>query len=557
MNRILLLLHHYENRTLLANWLTNHYQVVLPETLPGLQQAIKSAAAGMDVRSLDLHSAFDLCILDGQAFSVASHWIPACKAAADPVFLPFLLVTTRPNISTATRKIWQSVDELLPCPIDKAELQIRLEVLLRTRCLSLDLQQRNLELKTATAQLEQEIRQSEQARQALQKSEAKFRTLLESAPDPIVIVDRHGMIVLVNGQAEQKFGYFREELQGRMLEVLLPERFRSAHSQHRQRYQSHNPTVRRMGERLDLWARRKDGSEFPVDVSLSPIETAGESFTTAIIRDITLQKQAEQEIRQALEAEQELNAMKSRFVSMVSHEFRNPLTSILLTCHMLEQGDESLPLEKKQDYFQRIKHIVRHMNDLLEDVLFIGRSDSGKSELNLAPMNLSLFCQELVADLQLQVGEQHTIEFTETWCSEEPAQSASVQSELVEVDDRLLRHILTNLLSNAMKYSPSGKSVSFVVDSSPEKVTFQIRDEGIGIPPDDQVRLFEAFHRAGNVGKIPGTGLGLSIVKRCVDLHGGTIAVLSDVGMGTTFTVTIPLGGRQKAEGKGQEEPAS
>jgi PAS domain S-box-containing protein len=245
---------------------------------------------------------------------------------------------------------------------------------------------------------------------------------------------------------------------------------------------------------------------------------------------IIQRKRAETEIRQALEKERELNELKSRFVSMTSHEFRTPLNVIAFSAGLLESYGHRWSEEKKVLHFQRIQTTIKQMTRLLDDVLFIGKEEAGKLELNLAPLDLEKFCQELVEEVQLSVGSQHNITFV--------GQGTTMEAD---VDEKLVRQILSNLLSNALKYSPHGGSVTFTLSCQGETAVFQIRDKGIGIPLSDQPHLFESFHRASNVGTISGTGLGLAIVKKSVDQHGGSIAVDSKVGVGTTFTVTLPL----------------
>ncbi len=242
-------------------------------------------------------------------------------------------------------------------------------------------------------------------------------------------------------------------------------------------------------------------------------------------------RQAHDQVRRALEKEKELGELKSRFVSMTSHEFRTPLGGILSSAEMLEEYGGQFTEERKLVYLRRIQASAHHMVDLLNDILVIGRADAGKLEFHPAPLDLLKLCQELVEELRLTAGTQHRLTF-----------ASQVESAQVAMDENLLRQILTNLLSNAIKYSPQGGEVQFTLTCQAEQAIFQVRDHGIGIPPEDQSRLFETFHRAGNVRNIPGTGLGMAIVKRSVDAQGGTIRVESQVGVGTTVTVTLPLG---------------
>lgn len=596
MSRILLLVEQKENRRLLSEWLAGHHEVLLPDgekrgrgsrreillspqscrdeinqrllspqqerDLPALTALSAQHGHGtvlplpLSPQSLILNTPFDLCILDGLALKQLWEQVQARKAAELPVFLPFLLIVPRQDVGLMTRHLWKSVDELVTIPIEKIELQTRVEILLRMRQLSLDLKQRNAELKETNERSQQEIVKHQQAEAQLRQSEEKFRKFLEAAPDAIAIVGKGDRIVLVNTQTEKMFGYERDELLGNTLEMLLPDYIRRVHD--KERTDSCEPQVPPMGVGIELFARCKDGSEFPVDVSLSHIETPQGFLVTSIIRNITVRKQAEEEIHKALEQERQLGELKSRFVSMVSHEFRNPLTAISLSAHMLEHCSNEWSPEKKSKYLLRIKDIVRNMTDLLEDVLLIGRTDAGKAEFNPVSLDLTEFCRNLVEEIQMSASNQHDLNFVSNQTQFKPErlniEDYSLQSSnlgfltipenesetIVFMDEKLLRQILNNLLSNAIKYSPQGGIIHFGLICQNKEAIFQIRDEGIGIPPADLARLFETFHRAKNVGKIPGTGLGLAIVKRCVEIHGGKIAVDSQVGVGTTFTVTLP-----------------
>jgi signal transduction histidine kinase len=241
-------------------------------------------------------------------------------------------------------------------------------------------------------------------------------------------------------------------------------------------------------------------------------------------------REAEEEVRRALLKEQELSELKSRFLSTTSHEFRTPLTTVLSSSEMLERYWHKWSEETQFTHLHRIQNAVKQMTQMLHDVLTLSQAEAGKLEFNPEPLDLEQFCSELVEDLQLSDGERHTIAF-ESEC----------QDVLAILDAKLLRHILTNLLTNALKYSPNGTTVRFSVIYQEREAIFQIQDQGIGIPKEDTKCLFDSFYRATNVGTIQGTGLGLAIVKQCVDIYKGKIAVDSVVGKGTTFTVTLPL----------------
>jgi signal transduction histidine kinase len=241
-------------------------------------------------------------------------------------------------------------------------------------------------------------------------------------------------------------------------------------------------------------------------------------------------KQTEYEIRIALQQERELNELKSRFVSMVSHELRTPLTVIRTSLELLERYSAIASEEKKQEYFQRSRAAIQNMTQLLEDVLTIGKAEAGKLEFNPTRLDLKQFCHEIVEEMQLGISTTHTIHFS--------CQGGCTEACL---DPTLLRSILTNLISNAVKYSPSGSRVEFKLMCQDQTATFEVQDHGIGIPKEDQPRLFELFHRASNASLIRGTGLGLAIVRECVAHHQGQIGFTSQENIGTTFIVTLPL----------------
>lgn len=244
-------------------------------------------------------------------------------------------------------------------------------------------------------------------------------------------------------------------------------------------------------------------------------------------------QQAKAEALRALEQEKELNRLKTEFVSMISHDFRSPLTSIRGFSELLRQtaspGKQMLPPEVQERYFEKIDGAIDHMLNLLDEVLLIGSLESGKARYEPIAIDLLDFCQELVEVLQVNTA-QHQIKLIHTNVC-----------ELAQIDPTLLRQILTNLISNAMKYSPNGGIIEFRLDCQDDWATFEIQDQGIGIPADNQLHLFETFYRCSNVGSVKGTGLGLAVVKRCVDAHHGKISIDSTEGIGTTVTVSLPI----------------
>jgi PAS domain S-box-containing protein len=264
-------------------------------------------------------------------------------------------------------------------------------------------------------------------------------------------------------------------------------------------------------------------------------KTGEPTHIASVIRDITHIKQAEQDILNALEKEKELGDLRSRFVSMASHEFRTPLTIISSSTSIMETYYQRLSEEKKQQHFKRIQSSIKHMIELLDDVLTMSKAEAEKIAFNPQYLDIFGFCQNLIAELQLSSSE-HTIIFTIQATEEINGQ----QPFIVEFDPKLLRQILTNLLSNAIKYSPPGTNINFNLKVEELELIFEVKDKGIGIPVDDLNKLFTTFHRATNTGNIQGTGLGLAIVKKCVDLHQGQIEVHSILNKGSTFTLRLP-----------------
>ena len=268
-----------------------------------------------------------------------------------------------------------------------------------------------------------------------------------------------------------------------------------------------------------------------IDFSLKPLtdEKGNVILLIAEGRDISDRKRAETEILKNLEKERELNQLKSSFISMVSHEFRNPLTTIGVYAEMLQNYSNNFIEENKNKFGDRIQNAIARMVELLDEILLLSKNEAGKLQYQPAPLNLEEFCRELVENFQI-TNSQHEIRF-----------SSHGECKSVEMDEVLLQHIFTNLLSNAVKYSPEGGNIWLDLNCDRGWGTFRVIDQGIGIPLPDQQHLFESFRRGSNVDAIQGTGLGLAIVKNCVDLHQGKIQIESEVNMGTIVTVTLPL----------------
>ncbi|MBE0688928.1 MAG: PAS domain-containing sensor histidine kinase, partial [Anaerolineae bacterium] len=373
-----------------------------------------------------------------------------------------------------------------------------------------------------------DITEREEAERALQSSEEKYRALVNFAPDPIVIVDDTGHIVLVNERMQKFFDYQSSELIGQPVEMLIAEDLRDIHPTYRTRYMS-APVSRTMGENRNLTIKSKDGTKIPVHISLRPIETGGEHLIMAYIVDVTSQRKLEESLRAALTKEKELSELRTRFISMVSHDFRTPLTVIRSSTDILEIYHERLDEERKAEHFDKIRKQIERMISLLNDVLAISRSDAGKTPFNPVQQNLDQFCRGMAHEFQSAPDAKHTLVY-----------ASSDEAIHIPFDEKLMQQALINLLANAFKYSPEGSTVHLDLSFDEDDAVIQVKDSGIGIPKANQTHLFETFHRAGNVGTIQGTGLGLAIVKRSVEAHGGTIGFETRIAAGTTFTIRLP-----------------
>ncbi len=256
-------------------------------------------------------------------------------------------------------------------------------------------------------------------------------------------------------------------------------------------------------------------------------------------------KQHEEDLKQALEKEKELNKLKNNFISMTSHEFRTPLSTILSSSELLENYQHKWEEEKKLKHFTRIKRAVQHMTNLLNDVLFFGKAEAEKIDCNPSLLDLVEYSREVIEDVQINqmLNAINLSDINTDIKTDININFINNETRLVgTIDEKMLRHILNNLLSNAIKYSKPGTTVNFTLSCQQGRAMFEIEDEGIGIPSEDLPSLFDSFHRCNNVENIQGTGLGLSIVKKCVDMLQGEINVTTEVGVGTKFTIIIPLG---------------
>lgn len=371
------------------------------------------------------------------------------------------------------------------------------------------------------------------------RADDRFRALVETAPDAIVIVDELGRIELVNAQTERLFGYERSELIGQTVEVLVPARYRTMHPVHRTGYLAH-PKVRGMGAGLDLHGLRKDGTEFPVEISLSPLQTDAGMTVSAAIRDVTERKQADDARAHALRREQEaserlrqVDRLRSDFLSTVSHELRTPLTTITGFADMLVGDWAGFPDAQRQDLVQRISRSGARLNALIGDLLDFTRLEGGQLRFVVEEVEVV----EAVADAVQRCGP----------ILEDRRVHLEVPEDLrVLADPTALGRILDNLIGNAAKFSGPGATVTVRAERAHggTETLITVADEGIGIPADELANVFDRFYRVGGQSnRRPGTGIGLAIVKEFTEDLGGRVGVSSTEGEGTEFTVAFPAPG--------------
>ncbi|MBF2035463.1 MAG: PAS domain-containing sensor histidine kinase [Leptolyngbyaceae cyanobacterium T60_A2020_046] len=379
----------------------------------------------------------------------------------------------------------------------------------------------------------------------------QHRLILNAVGEGIYGLDLNGNVTFVNPAAAAMIHWPVEELIGKSMHAVMHHTHGDGSTYPREDcpiYQAFQDGSTRRVTHEVFW--RKDGTSFPVEYISTPMRDEDGELIGAVVtfRDITQRRWAEQilqrtneelelkvqertaKLRQANQQLRELSEMRSRFVSMVCHEFRNPLNNIALSVSSLNRYDAQLSLDEKADYLRAISANVERMTQMIDDILVIGKIEAKVLEVDRQPLDVVTFCRKILSEREFQRPDS-------------PIQFECRSRQLVaNFDDRLLRSILGNLLSNAIRYAPAEKRIRLKLAKWQQHLILRVQDEGMGIPPADRRHLFEPFHRGRNVSNIPGTGLGLSIVKQFVDLHQGAIAVTSRIDHGTTFTVRLPLG---------------
>ncbi len=355
---------------------------------------------------------------------------------------------------------------------------------------------------------------------ALQVSEERYKTLIEQASDGVIVADLAANIKDVNTQGCEMLEYKKDKLKEMNFLSFVSQQDQTKIQNALRLIQKKLLIV----EEIEL--KKRDGTSVFVEIYANLLS---DGRIHAILRNISKRVLTEQKLKFALEKEKELNQLKSRFISTVSHEFRTPLAGISSSSELLQRYDDKWNITRKKMYFQQIKEAVRHMTLMLDEVSFIGKDESGRILFNPSVFNFEEFLLQLINEISSFYSFKNKINFIN-------------KSNLgkVVMDKTLVRHIITNVLSNAVKYGKE-KDVDLIIDKKDQKAHIFIKDYGIGIPKEDLKHIFEPFHRSENVQEIQGSGLGMSIVKRCIDAHNAEIDIKSDINKGTLVSIIMPV----------------
>lgn len=372
-----------------------------------------------------------------------------------------------------------------------------------------------------------------------EKESDVFRILSEAVSEGIIVVNKSQKIVATNGATNKMFGYPEGALIGKPLNTLIPKEYRQSHPELFKQFMK-NSGKRKMGEGRDLYGVKKCGTPFPVEVGLNPFVIYENVYVMALVFDVTASKnyteQLEQKVvertkqlNEALVIEKELNELKTKFLSLVSHEFKTPLSNILTSVTLASKYTEEEQRENREKHHTIIKNKVKYLNNILNDFLSIERLDSGKENYNFSTFPLSKVLDEVIYNAKLFLKEGQKLDYPH-----------NVEEYTIEFEEKTLEIVLSNLVNNAIKYSPENTVVSIKISKGDEKIIFEISDQGIGIPKEEQKFIFERYFRAGNAILTQGTGIGLNIVKTHLENLGGSIRFKSQENIGSTFTIHIP-----------------
>lgn len=390
---------------------------------------------------------------------------------------------------------------------------------------------------------------------------ALLKAIIENAIDGIITIDERGHIETINPSACKLFQYSPEEVIGKNVSILMPQPYKHEHDSYLQRYQ-HTGQPHIIGIGREVTGLKKDGSTFPFKLGVSEVQFLGRKVYTGFIHDISREKEAEEqlkdyaahleeevekrtvwlkdsvtalqeakeEVSQSLEKEKELGQLKSRFVSMASHEFRTPLSAVQLSASLIDKYAQPFDNDNIRKHVNKIKNAVGNLTTILNDFLSLEKLEAGKVELVLTNFDLVKLSEEITEEMQLIAKQNQNIIYQHTGTT-----------SMVNLDPNLLKNCIINLIANAIKYSGENTFIEFNTEINEQHCIVTIKDDGIGIPETDQKHLFEAFFRAHNTGNIPGTGLGLNIVARYAGLMNGRVGFRSQLNKGTLFTITFLL----------------
>jgi len=377
-----------------------------------------------------------------------------------------------------------------------------------------------------------------------QQNQDIFNVLFEAVSEGILVVDEKQVIVATNGSIKEMFGYDDGQLIGKPLQTLIPTRYHKAHGGHFKKFMNHSDK-RQMGGGLDLYGAKKCGNTFPLEVGLNPFQVYGKTYVMALIIDITdrkeyterLEKTVEErtsQLKKALKKEKELNELKTKFLSLVSHEFKTPLSGILTSTILLEKYKLSEQQDKRDKHIKTISSKVHYLNNILNDFLSVERLDTGKANYNFRDFNLTKVVNEVVYNANMLLKDGQHINIPE-----------NIDEFDLHQDEKILELALSNLIHNAIKYSAENTIIDLLIEEKNDLIRFKVVDKGRGIPKKDQKHIFDRYFRAENVLNDQGTGIGLNIVKGHMENLGGSISFRSAENKGSTFIIELPINAKK------------